>query len=330
MSPTGKANCRLIAFSITNTKHCDEIWLRIYYPSKQFGHSIYYPISSIISDTRSFTGTITEKQKSAIRSIRSHTLKNALIAQGHFPVIFFSPGYGLPTQEYENIIVNLVSHGYIAAGVNSQFINGELKFTGRVLSKVTTPKTDTQKKALFENSLSDLNYVVQMLKEGRISNNVTKSINWDEVGLLGHSLGAATVAHFANHKLIKAVVSLDLTTDLLFKKQCHSPITVPYLHLFSSAMYAQSKTGFFPYLCENDIKRQNEKVVVLSNKNLGKMYSMHMNFCDYSTLQYQPAINASLKILNKEPGQRFLGVGDGWKITDRINSQLLNFFSQNL
>jgi len=314
-------------FSASNKKYCNEVWVRVYYPTLKQSFSGYYPVPSLISDIRSFGYNPTKKEIKEIESIKSYSAPDLPIAPGHFPVIFFSPGYGIPAQEYENIIVSLVSYGYVVVAVNSQFINGSFKLDDGAIVSMIVPENDKQKKYLFENSLSDLKFIFDLSKKSNFLNKLSGHINWAKIGLLGHSLGAATVAHFASYNGVDAIVSLDLTIDLLYNSKCHLPIKKPYLHLFSSQMYAQNRSSNFPYLCESDRARHGEEIVVISNDKVGDIYSMHLNFTDYSTLQYQPVIHSALLEYNKVPAQRFLGKGKGVFIAKSINRKLVHFFN---
>lgn len=318
-----------VDFSQKNPRHCNEVWLAIYYPTTYHGHSVYYPAPSIVEDLKSITHDLSKSKISEIKRLKSNTSKEAPIAAGHFPTIFFSPGYGVPTQEYENIIVNLVSHGYIVVGVNSQFINGTLILPNGHRVKTTLPKTSQQRHDLFVNSLKDLSFVYKKLQSMQMQSPVLAAIDWKHTGLLGHSLGAGTVAHFANHEGVGAVASLDLTIDLLRNNTCKVRIKPPFLHLFSSYMYSINPSGNFPYLCRTT-PRSHNAIVVLTDAHSpnNKSYSKHMNFVDYSTLQYQPTIANGLKHLSTS--QRFLGTGNGWVIVKKMNQVLLNFFNKHL
>lgn len=316
------------SFSKENTLHCNEIELVVYYPSADRGSSTYRPIPSLISDLKEFDGNISPKDIEQVKSIRSHAKKNAtVIKERSFPVIFFSPGYGLPTQEYENTLTDLASHGYVVIGINSQFINGELSFNPEHIAKVITPESEEGKKSFFRNTYSDLLYSYELLKTKEINDPVLSMINWRRVGLLGHSLGSAIVARFAYHTGICAVAGLDLTIDLLEGNDCHKDLKTPFLHIFSTQLYHQNNDEEFPYLCKGN-RSANYKQVLIVGSLTNPSYSMHMNFCDYSTLQYFPIIHDALSVLEKNnPETVFLGTGNGLEVTSTINNNLLKFYN---
>lgn len=315
------------SFSVNNLSHCNEIELAVYYPSNKINSSVYHPIPSLITDVKSFSNNVSESDIEQIRGIRSHSGKNLPCVDKQFPVVFFSPGYGLPTQEYENIITELVSNGYIVIGINSQFINGEIIFNNANVSNVVEPETEEDKKNFFRNSYIDLSYVYEVLSQKQLSDSILNKISWDRVVLLGHSLGSAVVARFANQAGIHAVAALDLTIDLLEGNDCHQNLKVPFMHMFSSQLYQQNEMHEFPYLCKANESLPYKHIVIISGNN-DHLYSMHMNFCDYSTLQYAPPIMSSISELKKNPDAIFLGSGNGRDITEMINHKLLAFFAK--
>ena len=314
------------SFSATNPLYCNEIELAVYYPAKQTGSSMYRPIPLIIADIKAFSNNFSDSDLDQVRSIKSYSGKNLPIADKQFPVIFFSPGYGVPAQEYENIITELVSHGYIVVGVNSQFISGNMSFNGSKISEFVTQVNEEDRMNLFRNSYKDLSYAYETLNQQRLLDPILSKIAWNKVALLGHSLGSVAVARFANHTGILAVGALDLTLDLIDGNNCHTDLKVPFMHIYSSQLYQRNETHEFPYLCKENASSAYKQVYVIGGND--PAYSMHMNFCDYSTLQYAPPILKAITELNNNPDEVFLGTGNGIKITDVMNQKLLEFFGK--
>lgn len=314
-------------FSYSNKSYCNQIELAVYYPTQEEGSSAYYPIPSLITDIKSFSSKISESDIKQISKFRSYSGENLPVLDTQFPVIFFSPGYGLPTQEYENILTELVSNGYIVIGVNSQFINGAISFDNAKLSDVIEPETEEDKKNFFRNSYQDLSFVFKELRDKALSDPILEKISWNKISLLGHSLGAAVVARFANQNEVLSIITLDLTIDLLEGNDCHQNLKTPFMHMFSSQMYQQNETHEFPYLCKENEALPYKNIIVIQG-NDDPLYSMHMNFCDYSTLQYAPSIMRAINELKKNPEEIFLGTGNGENITNEINQKSLEFFAR--
>ncbi|BBH52701.1 hypothetical protein [Fluviispira sanaruensis] len=91
-------------FSQKNQKHCNEVLLRIYYPTLDQKTSAYYLIPTLIDDMKEFTSSKNIEQSAQLKKMKSHSSRHAEIAPGKFPVIFFVPGYGFPAQEYKILL----------------------------------------------------------------------------------------------------------------------------------------------------------------------------------------------------------------------------------
>ncbi|MCC5792632.1 MAG: hypothetical protein JJT82_08525 [Legionellaceae bacterium] len=316
--------------SLGNTSYCNEIELAVYYPSNQYGYNHYKSIHSIVEDVKAFNKKVPDEDIKLIKKIKTYAGYNLKLVDGRFPLIIFSPGYGVPVQEYENTITDLVSHGYIVVGINSQFINGNLNMNDSRMSRTIEPKTAEDKKNLFRNTYADLSFVYRYLKQNTNQEPVFKRINWQKVGLLGHSLGAAAVARFSYQPGISAVAAEDLTIDLVQGNQCHLDLKKPFLHLFSMQLYRQIRNQSVPYLCKKNIGSPYKKVVVVG-EGQDVNISLHMNFTDYSTLQYYPPIKNAMEIfVENNPDELILGTGNGYNITSQINRELNRFFAAHL
>jgi len=138
-------------FSSNNRKHCHEIMMRIYYPIDKNNQMMapYYP-TFIKSQERylSKIPDITSKEIDELNEIKSFSTKDAsIISEMKFPVILFSPGFGMQVQLYENIISELVSNGYIVVGINTTFINGDISLpNGHVVTTAKTSREEANKK----------------------------------------------------------------------------------------------------------------------------------------------------------------------------------------
>jgi pimeloyl-ACP methyl ester carboxylesterase len=155
---------------------------------------------------------------------------------------------------------------------------------------------------------------------------------FEPAGLLGHSLGAGTVAHFAEQKKVQAVVALDLAWDNIYKKAADHDFKAPFLEVFSSQIYLKNKFVNLPYLNKEKPIRKDKFLYVLSNKldPTQKDYTIHMSFSDQSTLVSQPTINKAAIAANNSADGRFDGLGNGWNIAAAVNEQLLLFFNRYL
>lgn len=320
------------SFSKNNPQHCNEIWVRVYYPTNEIGVSNYVPRLSLIPIIKQYYKAVSKDEIEQISHFQSFSKEGAKIATGKYPIIFFASGYGVLPQLYENILTTLVSYGYIVVAINSEFLNGSFKLSNGTAVDNFLPQTKEQSKYLFINSLEDLTFVYKQVLNKKLQLSITNSIDFAHVGLLGHSLGAATVAHFAEQQKVQSVVTLDLAWDNIYKNAVNRDFNAPFLEIFPSEIYLKNQSGNFPYLLKAKPLRKGKYLYIIRNKlePNQKEYAIHMSFSDQATLASFPAINKAAHIANKKPKERFSGVGNGWNIAISVNEQLLLFFNQYL
>src|SRR5262249_23694253 len=79
-----------------------------------------------------------EPEKYPIQTVRSHSYTDEPISSAHnkYPVLFFAPGYGALPIEYASLIEDLVSQGYIVAGIVPTYFSLYTVFSdGRVVGQ---------------------------------------------------------------------------------------------------------------------------------------------------------------------------------------------------
>ena len=313
-------------FSIKNTQYCNEIQLAIYYPTLKSCSSPYPAIKTVTQDLIEINPHLKNNGLLKVANIKTEICTDSPVIEKQFPVILFSPGYGLPSQLYTNTLSNLVKNGFIVIGINSQFINGKLQFA-KSISNVIEPRNEKAKQTLFINSFEDLNFVYQLILSNTLPGIISHHINKNEIGVLGHSLGSRSAAKLGNNKNICGIAAEDLTIDLIDGNNCHQKLKKPFLHLFSTELYGNNRTLNRPYLCKSNENKCYKKVFIIGNPRDIK-FSKHLNFCDYSSLQENPIIKPLMKNINDKP-EFFLGSGDGQLITNQINTIILKFFQEN-
>ena len=284
-------------FSPENTKHCHEIVARIYYPTlaKSQPNTPYYPplIASEQQTMPKQFPTISKsdlKQLTKIKSFSSE--KAAIIKDKQFPVLLFSPGFGCPTELYENFITELVSQGYIVIGINTPFINLVALPNGHIVRAAdfsTIKNFDKVVETKFVPLQSqDLIYVYDKLHEAPQASNLFSNMDLKHIGVFGHSIGAralADVAH-AHPSFFQAIAPLDIGFDNT--GQSLKKFITPVMYQISSN---RKQTSFInrPIIFELG---NNGYLVGISPNEKNTTYSQHMNFTDFSSLQYLPAYKA--------------------------------------
>jgi predicted dienelactone hydrolase len=180
---------------------------------------IYYPVNS--SGAVNFIFPTTEWQQHYLPSLKKRLGDKAgealafgkasfsdnlpFTGKEKLPLVFFAPGMGWSSPEYSFIIQELVSEGYIVIAVNSSTVSPVLQSpSGNFLTA-----TDTADR--YQLVADDILFVLKQVKaqNGRL-HQVFKYADFDNIAMLGHSLGGAAALLAANnHPGIKAAVNMD-------------------------------------------------------------------------------------------------------------------------
>lgn len=307
-------------FSSTNITHCHEMMVRIYYPSaiQQQSRSLYYrPFIELQQQAISKTVPgISKEQLEELVQIKSFSVKNAEnIKDKKFPILFFSPGFGCPSQLYENFITHLVSQGYIVVSINTPFINLTELPNGRVVNPARPENSNEIEQKFVPLQAEDLSYAYHKIYALHDSDPLFASMDLNHIGAFGHSIGARVVADVTHlhPKWFQAAATLDIgvdTTGASLKE-----FSIPFMHVVSANRMRESvmhfELGTHGYL------------VGISPDEKNYNYSHHMNFSDLSTLQYVPALEklqdytrqhaldgVGIKLLSHDPTQQDLNKFD--------------------
>jgi len=314
-------------FSPSNKRHCHEIALRIYYPSRkdiQLGDEYYAPYLTSQIDWFVKKLSLSEQDVAKLNTVlkvKTYTFANAKpVDKQKFPIILFMPGSGTPAQAYNNIISDLVSNGYIVVGINSLFTNGALQLSNGHIVSPPNPYSDADGR--MEN-ISDLKFVLDHLAEIEYKANLKKQMDFSNVGLMGHSRGAMSIVNLIKlqenqaYKNIKAIILMDPGDMLLQENYPLQKSSIPAMTMWSSSfkngMHGETLLG------------ANNYEVILKPKNVNDDFSEHNNFTDNSTMQYHPACKVAS--IHKQIG---VGDGDGYEIATKLNTYVLSFFNHYL
>lgn len=290
-------------FSPENKKHCHEIMLRIYYPSNSKAHydtPYYLPIINTELNTLKTLPAIKSVDLKQIGSLKSNANEEQPIVQDtQFPVVLFISGLGGQIQFYENVITQLVSHGYIVIGINSVFINGDIILPNKkVVSTIGVQNWNVVNEKTIPQLEQDISFVYEKIREPRF-NPLFKSMDLKHIGAWGHSFGGRAMANVVkrHEKWFQAMLTFDMEVHMGSYQSKN--LTVPTLHIIS----AYWRT-FFNWLPLQYQLNKNGYLVTLTPSLENIHYSYHMNFTDLSTFQYLPAYQILLK---KKDAQLTLG-----------------------
>jgi len=167
--------------------------------------------------------------------IKTHGIIGAQAAAGHerFPVLIFSPGYGTSYFEYQSILEDLASHGYIVVAVNSPNAAGITVFPDGH-SHEMPPIDDNKVVEYLSNHMQevtdDLKFVV---KELPIINNdsnlpLAGRIDFGHVGCFGHSYGGAAAVE-ATIQSVQLGAAINLHGSLIWAEDYKKAIAKPMM-----------------------------------------------------------------------------------------------------
>lgn len=283
-------------FSADNKNHCHELMIRVYYPTllKTYSGTPYYrPIINAEQHILNAKPTIKSGDVDQLSKIKSHTIENVpIVKNGQFPVLLFMSGLGGVTQLYENLLTQLVSHGYIVVGINSVFVNGDIALpNNRVVSMVDVQSWDVVTQKTIPILERDIAFVYKKIRDTP-QDVVFKSMDLKRMGALGHSFGGRAIANVVNQhkKWFQALATLDMEVHMGSFEPTNPMIMPPCMHIISAYWRSAFNWQDLHYPLN-----KNGYLVTLSPSRNDKHYSYHMNFTDLSTLQYMPAYQASME-----------------------------------
>lgn len=315
-------------------KHYHEIVARIYYPTNEYGTSPYYAPdiqyfqNAFNSFMQQVPGLITPEQIKEVATLRSYSIPNAaIISNKSYPVLLFSPGYSGTSENYENFITELASHGYIIVAISSPFINLVALPNGHIVQPAQFSSLDDADKRFVPLQTSDLEFVYNQIHVLHDSNPIFSNMDLTRIGAFGHSMGARVVADVthAHSDWFKAGATLDLMPDKTGASI--DKFTVPFMHEISAQRRLAKLTP--PDRLHSFILGDNGYLVGISPSEQNFTYSLHDDFSNNSTLGFMPVFQIVYDY-DKNHGNQQRGDGNGWNVTYSINSYLIEFFNTYL
>jgi uncharacterized protein len=134
-----------------------------------------------------------------------------------FPLLVYSPGFGMTYQESTSTLEDMASRGYIVAAINHPYFSRATEFPdGRVVT-VELPEDYDEAIALIQERfhllVGDMQLVLDKLtalSDDDLSNLLTGHMDMDNVGAFGHSIGgAAALGLIQEDDRVKAGIDVD-------------------------------------------------------------------------------------------------------------------------
>lgn len=231
--------------------------------------------------------------------LMSNAVQGAPPVKGEkFPLILFSHGDGGVATQNLSQVEALVSNGYIVIAPNHTY-NASITFDEEgtpaiYQSNITWSEQTIYSKKYYANQLikyrySDIAFLLDEISkstlQGSMSNPYYDMIDFERVGMMGHSMGAGTSYHgLINDKRIKSAVGLDGWFFPLDKKTFSTKTNKPFLHLGQEEYLSldidgdinNSESGKINFDIHNAILENNTSSFVVYIEK-----SLHVDFTDY-------------------------------------------------
>ncbi len=187
------------------------------------------------------------------------------VAEGSFPVLLFSHGYGSKATGYYALLTELASQGYIIVNMNhtyeslgATFPEGRQKFFDyayqQKISEWNAELMDPMRKAFkddityekrhqvaapairnyFEKDIqarwaNDMESVLNLLKDWNSQGHFSNKLNLNRIGAFGHSVGGGAIGRLAiEDSRIKAAANLD---GIQWGEMIDTTYQIPYLYI---------------------------------------------------------------------------------------------------
>ncbi len=330
-------------YSPENANHCREIMIRAYYPTNMpvvVGDSSYASLIQHFKDLVTGTPNIESKDIQEFDKLQSYSLINIApanpINHEKFPIVLFSHGGNWSVQDYENEITNLVSHGYVVVAINSFFVGNYITLPNEHIVHVDMTASQSDG---FKAIQSDIMFTYDVLHKITDKVKITKNVDFDNIGIFGHSAGGRALAnliHSNNPKYIfKAASALDMglgVEDIHDNAIVVDSFNIPFLHEISGAgFYAIHTAGAsLKYILGND----NYLVGLAPNDAVLQtttppFYTTHIEFSDENTIKSMPVMEI-YRDYTKTKGLDRYGTADSYYDVKSINIPLVEFFDTYL
>jgi dienelactone hydrolase len=154
---------------------------------------------------------------------KTHSVQDAEMAPGRFPVVLYSPGAGDPRDSNLTLVENLASQGYIVVTVDhtgeapaTEFPDGHIVGNSVVNAEFAQAYRDGTTLAFFTKLMNarqaDTELVLDRLSG--LPGRLTRGMDLNRIGMFGHSAGGFTAANVMyTDPRIKAGANMDGTME---------------------------------------------------------------------------------------------------------------------
>jgi predicted dienelactone hydrolase len=248
----------------------------------------------------------------SFRALRGHSIDNAPVADGHFPLVVLEPGMGLSAPMFATLGENLASHGYVVAAVTPTYSANVTVVHGHV--RESTPAGNPEN-ITGPDGVRVLNVWVA---DGKFAAAKTAAqfgghVDASRTLYMGHSFGGAAAlqqCHLDAH--CAGAIDLDGTQ---FGSVTHDGVPAPVMIIGSDGSCTTGTCS--PADAEQRRERTVAQTMLLASPHTWCFSidgTQHFNFTDYAAYFFAPPLNTLIP-LGPIDGDRGLAITNHYVVT---------------
>jgi dienelactone hydrolase len=187
---------------------------------------------------------------------RTHSVRDAAMAPGRFPVVLYSPGAGDPRDSNVTLVENLASQGYVVVTIDhtgeapaTEFPDGHVVGNGPLLAAFGQVGDDQAAATVLLTKVMNVRLADTQLVLNRLSSlphRLTAGMDLNDIGMFGHSAGGFEAAEtMYNDPRVKAGVNLDGTMEFT-ENADGTHLSDVALHGLKQPLLLMGSTGRYP------------------------------------------------------------------------------------
>jgi predicted dienelactone hydrolase len=224
-------------------KQARSLVIQVWYPAAAGTHPASYTSAAVARYLASSAGVHLELLESVKLSATSDAVP--LTGRRGWPVVLFSPGFGVERALYTGLVDDLASHGYVVVAIDHPHDASIVQFPD---GHVVVPRSQMDIATALSVRVADTRFVLTELTRIDRSGFLAGRLDLGHVGMFGHSLGGAAAAStMLVDPRIRAGVDLDGT---LFADARTGSLSRPFMLMSADPGFAAdpNRAGFWSRL----------------------------------------------------------------------------------
>ncbi|MBB2479373.1 hypothetical protein H5P36_04165 [Bacillus sp. APMAM] len=310
-------------------RHFRSFPISIFYPTIEKQEtditSLFHPAIHDAIDAFSKAGIGEEKLREVFISVKDNATP---LQNTSFPVVLLSPGFGIDRDLYIEIITAIVQKGYIVVAISVPYDSFLTVFPNGKVIKQAERFPDDQSQIVMR--MDDVRLVLDCLDKWNQEEFFNGIFDTDKIGMIGHSLGGATVFNLAAiEKRVRCAILLDASLHLLDEKMPNIPILnirqeAASFEEYLTAIMEEEDDGASEIIAKRYIEKQLDMYEHLpaSSSFIKVMGAHHLSFSTIGRLisDVSPDVTISIQELTSAFLEEFLKEERG-TYSERINEK---------